>query len=232
MRTRPSASLVVASLALAFSLAGTAEAALVITKNSQVGAHTIAGANAPKGDHKNLIAGSVGRSDLHANAVNGKKVAAKSLNGTDLANGTIGTIKLRLPKIDFAHANTDPNDAAPHHTLLSLDGLSIRASCFDSGGGVGLTVFATSPSAGSTLRGDTIIGPTNHIASSVNLLSHQLSTTPVQLGSLVTSSGGLQEEWHLVYRNAPHVVSLDIDGFADATSNVCAVHGTAVPAPH
>ncbi len=65
----------VALVALFFSLAGTAEAALIITKNDQVGPGTIAGAAAPSGDNKNIIAGSVGARDLHSGAVTASKLA-------------------------------------------------------------------------------------------------------------------------------------------------------------
>ena len=52
---RPSAALVVAMLALVFALAGTAEAAYLITSNSQVGPGTISGHKPPSGDHANII---------------------------------------------------------------------------------------------------------------------------------------------------------------------------------
>jgi hypothetical protein len=231
MRKRPSAALVVASIALMFSLAGTAEAALIITKNGQVGAHTIAGAKAPKGDHKNLIAGSIGTSDLHANSVTGAKVARKTIRGSDVADGTLGVSKLALPKIDFALQNDDADDSAPHHTVLSLHGLRLRLSCVDPGTGVGLVMFATATTGG-TLRGEKVEGPANNVANSVRVFTHVLSTTPTNLGTLAATSGGSQAEWQLVYRDASRVISIALDAFADAISDVCSVHGTAVPAPN
>jgi len=73
MRKQPSLATVVAFLALFISMTGTALAAVIITSNDQVAAHTIAGANAPAGDNENLISGSVGTSDLHGNAVTGPR---------------------------------------------------------------------------------------------------------------------------------------------------------------
>jgi hypothetical protein len=75
MRKRPSAALIVALIALVFSLAGTAEAAFLITSNSQVGPGTISGHNPPSGDHANIVSGSVGTTDLHSQAVTGSKLA-------------------------------------------------------------------------------------------------------------------------------------------------------------
>jgi len=102
MRARPSAALVVAVAALFVSLSGTAWAAFVISSNSQVAPHTIAGNNAPAGGNKNLIAGSVGTADLHpgavtatvlgTNAVTGAKVAADTLTGADVKESTLGAV--------------------------------------------------------------------------------------------------------------------------------------------
>jgi len=75
MRKRPSAALIVALIALVFSLAGTAEASFLITSNSQVGPGTVSGHNPPSGDHANIVSGSVGTTDLHSHAVTGSKFA-------------------------------------------------------------------------------------------------------------------------------------------------------------
>jgi hypothetical protein len=63
---RPSSGLVVALLALVFSVGGTAAAAVVINSNSQVGPNTISGHHPPAGKHANIIAGSVTENDLTA----------------------------------------------------------------------------------------------------------------------------------------------------------------------
>src|SRR6266542_2494669 len=89
MRKQPSLATVVAFLALFISMTGTALAAVIITSNDQVAAHTIAGANAPAGDNETLISGSVGTSDLHGNAVTGAKVANDGLTGADINEATL-----------------------------------------------------------------------------------------------------------------------------------------------
>jgi hypothetical protein len=67
---------------IAFS-GGTALAAtVIITSNSQVAAHTIAGARAASGINKNIIPGSVGGSDLAPGTVTAANVAAANKDGT------------------------------------------------------------------------------------------------------------------------------------------------------
>jgi hypothetical protein len=73
---RPSPAMVVAALALAVALGGTAEATVIITSNADVGPSTISGSVPPAGDTANIIAGSIGQSDIHAGAIPAKKLAA------------------------------------------------------------------------------------------------------------------------------------------------------------
>ena len=87
-RLRPSAAAVIAVLALLMSMAGTAEATLLITKNSQVGGNTISGHNPPSGFHANLVSGSVGATDLHSGAVTSAKLGANAVT-----SGKIGTAR-------------------------------------------------------------------------------------------------------------------------------------------
>jgi hypothetical protein len=82
--------MVVALVALFVSLAGTAEAAFLVSKNSQVAPHVISGAAGPADDTHNLIKGSVGARDLHARAVTTGKLADGSVTGAKVADGTIG----------------------------------------------------------------------------------------------------------------------------------------------
>ncbi len=63
---RPSHATVVAYLALFVALGGTAMATVTITKNSQVDRGTISGHHPPKGDHPNVIGGSISGADLSA----------------------------------------------------------------------------------------------------------------------------------------------------------------------
>ncbi len=74
---RPSHATVVAYVALFIALGGTAIAAVVVSDNSQVARGTISGHKPPAGDHPNVIAGSV--------------------NGTDLADGSVTRAKLKTP---------------------------------------------------------------------------------------------------------------------------------------
>jgi hypothetical protein len=75
MRTRRSPATIIALVSLFFSLSGTALAAVIISSNSQVAANTIAGHSGPASLKKNIIAGSVGTTDLHNKSVTAGKLA-------------------------------------------------------------------------------------------------------------------------------------------------------------
>lgn len=107
---RPSAGVVVAIVALVLSLGGNAAAAIIISSNGQVAAHTISGAAGPAADHKNLIPGSIGSSDLHAGAVTDTQLATNS----------------RAHKIDFSVSSGGTETQA---TLLHVDELTIKVDC-------------------------------------------------------------------------------------------------------
>lgn len=138
MRARPSAALVVAVLALVVSLAGTAEASFLITKNNQVGPHTIAGANAPKGDNHNLIAGSVGAADLHTGAVTGQKVASNAINGSKVADGAITSSDLNLANVAAGlQVRSVSGSASPGNSdaFFHVGPWTLTGHCLDNGGG-------------------------------------------------------------------------------------------------
>jgi hypothetical protein len=61
---RPSPAMIVACVALFVALGGTTVASVIISSNSQVGRNTISGHKPPSGKHYNIIAGSIGGSDL------------------------------------------------------------------------------------------------------------------------------------------------------------------------
>jgi hypothetical protein len=63
---------------------GTALAAYVVSSNSQIGPNTVSGHKPPSGDHANIIGGSINGTDLAANSVNGGKVSDGSLGPADL----------------------------------------------------------------------------------------------------------------------------------------------------
>lgn len=138
MRRRPSVATVIATIALIVSLSGTAMATVIVTKNNQVAAHTIAGANAPPGGNKNLISGSVGTSDLHSGAVTIGKLASNSVNSSKVANGSLTGSDLKLPDVStklglrFAHGLATPgNDAA----FFTDNVWTLTGHCIDDGGG-------------------------------------------------------------------------------------------------
>jgi hypothetical protein len=86
--------MIVALIALFFSLGGTAVAALIITSNSQVAKNTISGHHPPKGAHANLIAGSVNAKDLAPGAVSG--VVARPHNNIPVSTGDGGPVDYPL----------------------------------------------------------------------------------------------------------------------------------------
>jgi hypothetical protein len=82
---RPSAALLVASLALTMSVAGTAYAALIIKSNAEVASNVIAGQHPPSGDHPNIIPGSINDKDVQANGITGAAVKESTLTGNAIA---------------------------------------------------------------------------------------------------------------------------------------------------
>ena len=87
MHKTSGAALVIAVIALLVSLSGTALAAVIISSNSQVAPHTIAGAKAPAGDNQNLIPGSVGGADLHGGAISSSKLAPQAVVAASVLGG-------------------------------------------------------------------------------------------------------------------------------------------------
>ena len=149
MRRRPSVATVLAALALFVSLSGTAVAAsVIITRNSQVAPHVIAGAGAPSGVKQNLVPGSVGTGDLHAGAViKGKiaadaiessKVADGSLSGDDIANGSVMAFDLNLADVATAlklvHVIRSAV-AAEQPVMYAAGPWTVTGDCVDDGGG-------------------------------------------------------------------------------------------------
>lgn len=222
MRLGPSVPAVptaIAAVALVVALTGTAAAAaLIITKNSQVAAHVIAGSKAPRRDKDNIVAGSLGATDLHSGAVTRSK----------LANGSVTSSKLSLPKFSVSVADTDADDASPHHSVLSLDGLKLGLSCFGSGGFVEERLWASSTSPAATLRGITTVGTGG--SGSETLAALNPSGTPEELYQTGTGSGSALAEGTVTYQDGTHVISLVLDGVADSNTSRCSIDGTALPA--
>lgn len=229
---------VLAALALFVSLSGTAAASIIISSNHQVASHVIAGANAPSGDNKNLVLGSVGGADLHANAVSGAKVADGSLSGadvkngsltgSDLANGSVGYGKLKLPKISWSRSATDPIDTAPHHTALSIDGVTIGVSCRPDTNLSVLEVFVTSASGG-TMRGSYTLGSDGTTGNTLTIVDKTVSSTAVRFAAAEHATLVGQ----FTYSNSSRVIAFTLDGAAlDGSPGSCNLHGVAVPAPN
>jgi hypothetical protein len=96
MRKHVTLPTVLSVLALFIAMSGTAVAAnaVLIKKNSQVAPHTISGASGPKAAKKNIIAGSIGSSDLHAGSVTGAQIASSSVGTAQLQSGAVGAGQL------------------------------------------------------------------------------------------------------------------------------------------
>jgi hypothetical protein len=140
---------VIAALALFVSLSGTAIAAsVIITKNSQVAPHVIAGAAARAGVKQNLVLGSVGTGDLHpgavttgkiaADAVDSTKVADDSLSGSDISDGSILASDLDLNDVGTAlklvHISSSAV-AGGNPTMYTAGPWTMSGGCVDDGGG-------------------------------------------------------------------------------------------------
>jgi len=96
---------VMATLAVVLVLTGgTALAAYVVTSNSQIGPGTVSGHAPPKGDHSNIIPGSV--------------------TGADLANNSVSASKVS----DTAKFRKVTKPVAPT-TVISLGGLQVNYQC-------------------------------------------------------------------------------------------------------
>jgi hypothetical protein len=101
-----SPAVVISLIALLVSLTGGAIAALIITSNSQVAAHTIAGAKAATGVNQNIMPATIGGSDIAVHTIAGAKaltgvnqnIVPGTIGGTDIANGAIGPANMAAPK--------------------------------------------------------------------------------------------------------------------------------------
>jgi hypothetical protein len=205
---------VLSVLALFVAMSGTAVAAssVLIKRNSQVAAKTISGARGPKADKKNIIAGSIGSTDLHAGAVTGAKIAAGavgssnladgsvtasklaagSVGSTGIADGAVGASKLDLPHFQFS--TTDVSGA--QHAFASADGLTLGLSCqyVPNQNQIQLQLYASSSAAGAAIHG-TVDGFENQgplitgsIQANVNNYTVQTLTSDPASLSFTTSS--------------------------------------------
>lgn len=163
------APVVLSLIAVIIAASGTAVAAttVIVKKNQQVASHVIAGADAPNGDNKNIISGSIGSTDLHA--------------------GSVTASKLNLPK--FNVSMPDNGQTPVSSALVAVDGLTLRLSCVDTADGhIDLNLSATSSKPGAKIRGTfdglTNAGPilTGNVSADTNDYTLQdLTDTPVTL---------------------------------------------------
>jgi hypothetical protein len=214
---------------LLVAMSGTAVAttALLVTKNKQVAAHVIAGANAPRGDNQNIIAGSVGSSDLHsgavsssklaAGAVTGRAVANGSLTGADLAAGSVDSSKLTLPSFNASSAATDTVNTgpAPVHNLVSASGLSLAYDCALNGntGAVSTELLASSTASGATFNGVALTGTLSVVK------------------SFVATGATSSESLFLTYLQGSHVTLVHLDSTTTSflTGGTCQIDGLLLP---
>lgn len=99
---RPSPAILIAVLALCLALGGTAAAAVIITSNSQVAPHTIAGANAASGLNQNIIPGSLGTADLANQAVTNTNLGTNSVTGRNLAPNSVTAAAISRSSFDLS----------------------------------------------------------------------------------------------------------------------------------
>lgn len=206
--------LVISVLALATSLAGNTLAAVIISSNHQVAAGTIAGTDAPTGDNKNLIAGSVGSTDLHSGAVTPAKLSGDA----------------RAHKIDFIHTGSGITQV----TLLSLDELTIHGGCYPESGDVGFYPFYVSSSVAGDLNWSYIednAGTTSVHAAGTGMAA-STPYTPFG-GPLAASSVGAGDrlEGQLIYANSKRVITVTFHLIAEYDINsLCEMTGSALVA--
>jgi hypothetical protein len=239
----PTVPMVLSLIALIVSVSGTAVAAttVIVTKNKQVASHVIAGSNAPKGDNKNIIPGSLGSADLHANSVTGAKVATGSLSGSDLANGSVTAAKLGLPK--FRVSMPDHGLTPVTTTVVAVDGLALSLTCVDSpdAGHVEMHLTATSSQPGAVIRGSfdgvTNAGPviTGNLTTDTNAYTLQnLSAAPVSvLDSVGPNISAANLTAVLTYSDsADHIATVLMDLGINGTSGgafTCRATGNVIP---
>jgi hypothetical protein len=208
--SRPSFTLVVAFIALMASVGGNAAAAIVISSNSQVAAHTIAGANAPAGDHQNLIASSVGTTDIHNGAITATKLAPADRPHM-------------LNVLSFGVANKS--------STIVIDELTIKIQCSGTANAVSVVpTFRSSVAADDNWSYiEDIDGVLSTVASGAAMTANE-DETP--LGTPSSTSGHyVRREGQLIYSNSSRVITVTFHILVKEDLNhLCEVTGTAIPA--
>ena len=214
---------VLSGLALLVALSGTAVAAtsVLIAHNSQVAAHTIAGAAAPRQDNKNIIAGSIGSTDLHAGAVKASNLASGAVTSAKIAAAAVTKAKLSFPTYSVTKPKTDDTE----RTLVSTDGLTLTYKCSAAFGNPQLAVFISSSDPGAYATGEV-----NDID---NGTTTQVHTTVPSSDQSLTGAGSNAGTSHtvvtLTYQAGIHVGLVTLDATANPLTSTCTVKGAFVP---
>jgi hypothetical protein len=234
---------VLSVLALVVAMSGTAAAVskVLIKHNSQVAAHTIAGANAPKGDKKNIIPGSIGSGDLHSRAVTNAKLGSSAVKAPNLASGAvtnskigsgavtnakIGSGAVTSSKLSFPTFNaTEPKTDNTERTLVSTDGLKVTYKCSTDFNDPQLAVFISSSAPGAFATGE-VNDIDNSTTTSLHAAIPAFEETLTTAGSDASTS---QTAVTLTYQAGAHVGLLTVNGTANVLTSTCTVQGAFVP---
>jgi hypothetical protein len=198
---------------------------------------------------KQLRKGAVTRAKLHKNAVNGSKVAPRSLTRSDIKIAKLGKVPSAVRadgagfagsalngarRIDFHAPPVDPapgSDAPAAHTLLTVGELTVKASCIDAGGGSPRVYVSFTSSVNGELHWSTIYynngAPSPYEPAEVTQLFTALSRTA---GATHVDPND-DEGGVYIYRNANRTVTITLHtGSNDVAPGKCEVVGTATAA--
>jgi len=234
MRKHVALPTVLSVLALIVAMSGTAAAVtrVLIKHNSQVAAHTIAGANAPSGDKKNIIPGSLGSSDLHSGAVTNSKIGSNAVRAgnigssavtnSKLANHAVTAAKLGFPTFDVTQLETDDTERA----LVSDQGLTVTYRCAADFNDPQLRVSIFSAVAGAFETGEI-----NDIDNSTTTTLHAAVPSSAETLTAAGSDAGTSENIvTLTYQAGTHVSLLTLDATTNNLTDggICTVRGAYV----
>ncbi|HEY1716007.1 MAG TPA: hypothetical protein VGG07_24125 [Solirubrobacteraceae bacterium] len=248
-RRRPSASLVISLVALVIAASGTAVAAShlvggdkLIKRNSLSGNrlrnHTLTGKQIKLSKLGKVPSAKSADSAKTATQATNALTAAAATNASHAASAdtaaSAGTAENGAKRIDFTPATgTDPapagGGAAPGaHTILSLDELTVTASCINAGANnVRVYVAFGAPTGILDWGGTQFNNPGTVAVDSGTIFGANLQALSV--ADLIGGNRGTTLE--VIYRNDARTISTDLTVGADSLTPGCDVVGTAVAAP-
>ena len=249
-RRRPSASLVISLVALVIAASGTAVAASrlvsgdkLIKKGSLSGNrlrnHTLTG--------KQLKLAKLGKvpSAKTADSARTATQATSALTATSATHATSADTATSAgngaKRIDFmTTSGTDPapapGETAPGaHTLLTLDELTVTASCVNAGGS-NVRVYVAFGAATGNLdwAGTAFNNLGNANPNNIQPVTDGVSFTPNGVHAFAvadTTGGNTDVTLEVIYRNDSRTITADLHAGAGALTTGCDVEGTAVAAP-